>query len=256
MIFTYRAKDERGSPKKGVVEASTLSAASDVLHANGLTVLELTAQAQGIQVGQYLSFLNRVSKKDLVIFSRQLATLINAKVPIVQALEVMVDQVSNRRLKEITEEIINSVVGGKSLSEAMSGFPEAFPEIYLHLIAAGELSGTVDKALNYIADQHEKDYDLTAKIRGAMAYPAFIVGAIVIVGALMFVFVLPQMITVLEEAGVELPITTKILIFATKVVSGYWYLLIGGVNAAIFGFWVYVRDLGGPLFFGNIKIKG
>ncbi|OGE76036.1 MAG: hypothetical protein A3K06_02020 [Candidatus Doudnabacteria bacterium RIFCSPHIGHO2_01_52_17] len=255
MIFTYRAKDERGSPKKGVVEASTLSAASDVLHANGLTVLELTAQAQGIRVEQYLSFLNRVSKKDLVVFSRQLATLINAKVPIVQALEVMVDQVSNRRLKEITEEIINSVVGGKSLSEAMSGFPEAFPEIYLHLIAAGELSGTVDKALNYIADQQEKDYDLSSKIRGAMAYPAFIVGAIVIVGALMFVFVLPQMITVLEEAGVELPITTKILIFATKTVQNYWMFMIGGVVATIVGLRFYIRSPGGRFVWDTLKMR-
>ncbi|KKW23092.1 MAG: Type IV pilus inner membrane protein PilC [Parcubacteria group bacterium GW2011_GWA2_51_12] len=255
MLFNYQAKDDRGSLKKGVVEAATTSAATDVLHANGLVVLQLSSQGEGINLERYLSFLNRVSKKDLVVFSRQLSTLINAKVPIVQALEVMVDQVSSKRLKGIIEELIEQVVGGKSLSEAMSTFPDVFPELYLHLVASGEMSGTVDRALNYIADQQEKDYDLTAKIRGALAYPAFIVAAITIVGGIMFVFVLPQMITVLEEAGVELPITTKILIFATKVVSGYWYLLIGGVIAAIFGFRVYVRTIGGRLVWDTLKMK-
>lgn len=254
-LFNYRAKDQQGLIKKGIVEASSPKAASDILHKHGLTLLTLEEEGQGFNLDKYIPFLNRVSRKDLVIFSRQLSTLINAKVPIVQALDILGEQVTSKVLKKVVGELIEGIEGGKSLSEAITRFPNVFSGLYMHLIKAGELSGNLDQALNYIADQQEKDYDLVSKIRGAMIYPIFIVSAIIIVGALMFVFVLPQMISVLKEAGAELPLTTRILIFVTEVIQKYWAVILFLIVGVIVGFQIYIRSSGGRLVWDASKLR-
>ena len=254
--FSYKAKNSQGDVKAGVVEAASLIKAAEALHGAGLTVLSLSPERRAsVDLDKYFAFFNRVSKKEIVIFSRQLATLINAKVPIIQAFEILLSQLSNRTLKKTIAEMMAEVEGGKSLSEAVSGFPHVFSNLYVNLVKAGELSGTLDEALVYLANQQEKDYELTSKIRGAMTYPIFIVSAIFIVGGLMFVFVLPQMIGVLKEANVELPFTTKILIFMTESIQNYWYLvLILGIGSIV-GSQVYIRSAGGRLIWDHLKLK-
>ncbi len=254
-LFNYRAKDEQGLVKKGVVEAVSVVAASEILHEHGLTVLELLPERPGFELEKYLPFLKRASRKELVVFSRQLSTLINAKVPIIQALGILADQLTNRTLKDVINHLIEDVEGGKSLSEAVSRFPHVFSNLYVHLIKAGELSGTLDQALLYLADQQEKDYDLVSKIRGALTYPIFIVSAIVIVGGLMFVFVLPQMIAVLKEAGAALPLTTRILIFTTEALQRYWAVLLVLILGTIAAFRVYIRAPGGRLVWDTLKTR-
>ncbi|OGE78941.1 MAG: hypothetical protein A2751_00155 [Candidatus Doudnabacteria bacterium RIFCSPHIGHO2_01_FULL_46_14] len=254
--FSYKAKDAQGSVKTGSVEAASVVKAAEALHGAGLTVLSLGAERRAsVNLEKYLTFLNRVSKKEVVIFSRQLATLINAKVPIIQAFEILLSQLSNRTLKKAIAEMMAEVEGGKSLSEAVSAFPNIFSNLYVNLVKAGELSGTLDEALIYLANQQEKDYELTSKVRGAMTYPIFIVSAIFIVGGLMFWFVLPQMIGVLKEANVELPITTKILIFLTEALQKYWYLVLILGLGSIFGSQIYIRTLGGRVIWDHIKLK-
>src|SRR3989338_6747876 len=247
--FSYRAKDKSGEIKSGTIDAASVVKAAEALHGAGLTVLDLAPEAKGgFNIDQYLSFLNHVSKKEIVIFSRQLATLINAKVPIIQAFEILLSQITNRALK-------NAIEGGKSLSEAVAVFPHIFSDLYVNLVKSGELSGTLDQSLVYLANQQEKDYELTSKIRGAMTYPIFIVSAILIVGALMFVFVLPQMIGVLKEADVELPVTTKILIFVRDVVENYWGLIFELTIGLGVGSQFYIRSSGGRIVWDHIKLK-
>ncbi|MDP3994015.1 MAG: type II secretion system F family protein [Candidatus Doudnabacteria bacterium] len=255
MLFDYRAKDQEGVIKKGVVEAESETQASEVLFRNGLTVLSIEQGAADFDLAKYIPFLNGVSRKELVLFSRQLSTLINARVPILQSLDILVDQVSSRRLREVIREMISDIEGGKSLSETIARFPSVFSNLYVSLIKSGELSGTLDKSLIYIADQQEKDYDLISKLRGAMAYPIFIISAIFIVGALMFTFVLPQMLSVLQEAGAQLPLTTRILIFFTNIFRKYWVLLILGFLGAITGFVLYIRSSGGRIIWDAFKLK-
>ncbi len=253
--FSYKAKNSQGGIKTGSVEAGSIVKAAEALHGAGLTVLSLTPERGGMDLDKYLTIFNRVSKKEIVIFSRQLATLINAKVPIIQAFEILLSQLSNRTLKKTISEMMAEVEGGKSLSEAVSAFPNVFSNLYVNLVKAGELSGTLDEALVYLANQQEKDYELSSKVRGAMTYPIFIVSAILIVGGLMFVFVLPQMIGVLKEANVELPFTTKVLIFLTEAIQKYWYLgLIFGIGSIV-GSQVYIRSAGGRVIWDNIKLK-
>ena len=253
--FNYKVKDEGGAIKKGVVEADSVVKAADILHGHGLTVLELEEQSADEQLGLLLPFLNRVSKKEVVMFSRQLATLINAKVPIIQAFEILESQVTNRTLKNAIGDMTTDVEGGKSLSESVSRFPNIFSNLYVNLVRSGELSGTLDQSLVYLANQQEKDYDLQSKVKGAMTYPVFIVSAIFIVGTLMFVFVLPQMIGVLKEAGVTLPLTTRILIFLTEAIQKYWALFILLGAGSLIGFQVYIRSSGGRIVWDTVKLK-
>lgn len=254
-IFSYRVKDETGVIRTGSVEAVSAKHASDILHDHKLTVLSLEPEKKLLSLENRLPFLNRVSRKEIVIFSRQLSTLINAKVPIIQSLDVLAEQVVSARLKEIINEIIQDIEGGKSFSESIARFPKVFPNLYVNLVKAGELSGTLDQSLSYLADQQEKDYDLISKVRGAMSYPIFIVAAILIVGALMFVFVLPQMISVLKESGAVLPLTTRILIFMTESLQRYWLFIVGGAVAIFVGFQVYLKSAGGRLVWDAFKLK-
>jgi type IV pilus assembly protein PilC len=254
-IFTYRAKDKQGILKEGVVEADSLSAAADILHDHGLSVLALQPETGEIHLERYIPFLKHVSRKELVLFSRQLATLINARVPINQALDVLRLQLTNRELRKVLEEILHSVEGGKSLSESIADYPHVFSNLYVNMVKSGELSGTLDEALTYLADQQEKDYDLVSKIRGALTYPIFIVSAIIIVGTLMFIFVLPQMTSVLKEAGAELPLTTRILISSTEILQKYWVVLVLILIGLVMGFRIYIQTSGGRLIWDALKLK-
>lgn len=255
MLYNYRARDEQGVIRKGVVEAGSETQASEILHSHKLVVVSLEAQTPSFDLGKFIPFFGHVPRKELVIFSRQLSTLINAKVPIIQALDILAAQVTSKKLKNVISEMIADIEGGKSLSESISRFPPVFSNLYVNLVRAGELSGTLDQSLLYLADQEEKDYDLISKVRGAMTYPIFIISAIGIVGALMFIFVLPQMISVLREAGAGLPLTTRILIFLTDLLRGYWPLLLLLLVGLVVGFQLYIHSKSGRLVWDVVILK-
>jgi len=254
MEFSYQARDSKGTLRTGTVQATTLGNASEILQQHGLVIVKILPVTK-VSLLKNAAFLNRVPKKELVIFSRQMATLINAKVPIVKALKILEMQVGSKRLRTIANEVAHKVESGDSLSAAIVGYPEVFSSLYVNLVHAGELSGTLDEALMYLANQQEKDYDLRSKVIGSLTYPVFIVCAIVIVGFLMFIYVLPPMVEILTESEVELPITTKILIFATNFMQNYWYILAIGIVSSIVGFRFYIQTYGGRYFFDWVKVK-
>lgn len=253
MEYTYQARDSQGAMRTGTVEASSVTNAHEVLHAHGLIVIKVLPVSKA-SILDKLNFLDRVSPKEVVLFSRQLATLINAKVPIVMSLKILQTQVSSKKLVNIIGEIASKVEAGEALSAAITGYPQLFNEMYVNLVHSGELSGSLDESLMYLAEQVEKDYDLRSKIMGAMTYPAFILFALTVVGFLMFLFVLPPMIGLLEESNVELPFTTKILVFVTNMLEGYWYLVLGGMIGAIVGFKLYIGTPQGRYVFDYLKL--
>jgi type II secretory pathway component PulF len=254
MEYIYQARDEKGDLRTGTVEGTTESSALEVLKNHGLIVISL-AVAQKESVFDKLNFFNRISPKDVVIFSRQLATLIDASVPIVQALDILQYQVSSVALRKIIIEVARKIESGESLSSALAQYPQIFSTLYINLVRSAELSGTLDKSLNYLANQVEKDYDLRSKIIGAMTYPAFIVGALVVVGFLMFIYVLPPLIGVLRESDVALPITTQILIAVTDFLQGFWWLVIILAVGGFFGIRYYSQTFGGRYAVDFLKIK-
>ena len=254
MEFAYQARDDDGRLRTGTVEAANESIAFDVLRQHGLIVIKVLPFTK-VSIFERIKIFDRVPLKDVVLFSRQLATLINAKVPIIQALKILETQVSSAKLKSVLSEVADHVEAGESLSSAITRYPRIFSDLYVNLLRAGELSGTMDEALSYLANQMEKDYDLRSKVIGAMTYPAFIVVALVIVGFLMFLFVLPPLVSVLQESNVELPITTKILIGTTHFVQTFWWLILILMVGGVAGLRFYIGTAGGRYVIDTMKIR-
>lgn len=254
MEFTYQARDSAGNLKTGTVEAVNETSAFQILEKNNLLVIKILPLT-GLTALERMRFFDRVSPKDTVLFSRQLSTLINAKVPIVQALTILSTQVSSEKLKSVITEVAQHVESGDSLSSALARYPKVFSNLYVNLVRAGELSGTMDESLSYLANQLEKDYDLRSKVVGAMAYPAFILFALFVVGTLMFLYVLPPLIGVLSESSVELPITTKILIAVTTILQNYWWLVFLVMIGAAVGYRFYSVTASGRYVIDLLKIK-
>jgi len=212
MLFNYRTRGKDGQVVEGVIEAQDRGEASRTLSEQGLIVLSLEREGKRNLLNISIPFLNRIKIKDLVMFSRQLAVMSSATLPIVQSLRILAEQTENSRFKQIISEIGDDIDGGEKLSNSMERHGKAFSPFFVAMIRSGETSGSLDKVLNYLADEQEKDYSMMSKIKGAMIYPAFILSALFGVGIIMMLFVVPKITAILQETGGELPLATKLLI--------------------------------------------
>jgi type IV pilus assembly protein PilC len=225
MLYNYYAKNETGQTIIGSIEAPNEKAAADILIDRNLIVVSLKETRKASLLRTPLRFLIRIKSREVVVFSRQLAVMISATLPIVQALRTLIKQTPNINFKIIISEIADEVDGGAKLSTAFSRHPEVFSDFFINMVKSGETSGKLDEVLTYLADQQEKDYNLMSKIKGAMIYPAFIVFGLASVGTLMMLFVVPRLTKILEEANAELPLSTRILINFSNFFSRFWWLL-------------------------------
>ncbi|PIR05523.1 hypothetical protein COV56_02295 [Candidatus Kuenenbacteria bacterium CG11_big_fil_rev_8_21_14_0_20_37_9] len=230
MIYNYRAKNKRGTTVEGTIEAFDKNDAIARLADEEIILLSIEQEQSKDFVGINIAFLNRVKNRDLVMFSRQLAVMSSATLPIVQSLRILAEQTENLKLKQTIIDIADDVDGGEKFSNSLERHNKIFSEFFVSMVRSGETSGKLDKVLNYLADEQEKDYALMSKIKGAMIYPAFILAALGGVGIVMMVFVVPKMTSILQETGGELPIATKILIevssFLSSPISGGSLLLV------------------------------
>lgn len=224
-----------------MVVASDQSRAEQLLNENNLIIISLEEQTDGI-LEKLNPFGHRVNRKDLVLFSRQLSTLISARVPILQSLRILQDQITHKYLLSVIRDLIASIENGESLSLALSKHPAVFNDVYISLVKSGEASGSLDKSFLYLADQMEKDYELRGKVKGALTYPIFVVFALAVVGILMFKFVLPKLTAVLEEQGGALPTVSVWLIGFTKFFDRFWWvvLLVLGLAALFVRYYVSI----------------
>ena len=254
-IFLYKARDKRDQLVEGVIDAVSENAVAVLLAEKGLSPIEIKKQLAEDFERQILGFLNRVRVKDKVVFFSQLSVMVDASLPIVKSLRILVKQNQNKYFKSVISSVADDVDGGAKLSQAMAKFPRVFADFYTNIIASGETSGRLSEVMEYLADQQEKDYDMQSKIKGAMIYPAFIFSGLVVVGLVVMIFVIPQMTTMLKESGVELPLATRVLIGSSDFLSNYFiYILIAiiGVVASLF---YYKKTTGGRRIFDLIKIK-
>ncbi len=232
--YLYKARTKKGELKKGEITAIDEESAATLLKEHDLTLTELVPAEKATPWEKLSAALQRIKAKDKVVLTRQLATMIKSGLPIVQALKILADQTTNQKLKDILTEITSEVEGGTSLSESMSRFPEAFSKVYIAMIRSGEASGNLDDVLVRLADQMEKDYETTSKIKSALLYPGFIFGALILAGAVMMIFVVPQLEGLFKESGVSLPWTTKLLILVSNILSNDWWLILIALLGVIF----------------------
>lgn len=256
MLFDYRARNKIGRIIRGAVEAETEAAALDILKDQDLSVISLEVKKREfLKALKEIKIFARVPIRDLVIFSRQLSVMISAEVPIVQALRVLVWQTTNPTLKEIVVNLADEVEGGAKLSLALSRYPKVFSDFFVNIVRSGETTGKLDEVLEYLATQQEKDYDLISKIKGAMIYPVFILSALVAVGIVMMIFVIPKLTAVLKESGAELPLSTRILITTSDFMKGYWWLLLIIIVGIIIGIRYLISYPQGRKYWDFLKIK-
>lgn len=255
LTYKYVARNpSTGEQVKATVDADSEAAAAKIINGQGLSPISIEVESQGS--GLFAKFNNRVKAKDRVLFSRQLSTLINAGLPLLQALRSVNAQTVSKPLKVVLNDVIAAVEGGSTLSGAMGKHPQVFNQVYVSLIGAGEASGTLDAALERLAIQQEKDADLNSKIRGAMTYPIIVLLVMGGVVGFMVVKVLPQ-VKVLYEGlpGANLPFITRVLLAFSDFVIHFWWVVAIILIALAFATTRWARTGPGKLFIDKAKMK-
>lgn len=254
-LFEYRAKDLDGRTVEGLVEAPSETSALDELSERNLTPVFIRERSDKSLFQTSLKFFNRVKTKDLVVFSRQLAVMVSATVPLVQSLRILTKQTQSDTLKIIVSEVADEVEGGAKLSAALARHPDVFSSFYVNMVKSGETSGRLDETLNYLADEAEKNYDLMSKIKGAMTYPAFILVGLTVVGFVMMTFVVPKLTAILQETSTELPFSTKMLIASSSFLEKFWWIVIIALVALAVGVRVATRKGTGRLIWHKLQLR-
>ncbi|MDD3480959.1 MAG: type II secretion system F family protein [Patescibacteria group bacterium] len=228
--FNYIAKDKNNKVKKGTVEAKNEAEVVESLKEKSLT--PVSVKPKGGNLFGKLNEIGHVSSTEKVIFSKELATLVSAGIPISQSMDVLEKQVESKMMKRAVAEVAKDVEGGLSLSEAMAKHPHIFSSLYISMVHAGEVGGMLDDTLEKVATEIEKDHELFAKIRGAMMYPAVIMTALVFVVIYLITNIIPQIVNIFTELGGELPASTKFLLGLSSVLSNYGVFV--GIGLVLF----------------------
>ena len=229
--FQYTARTQEGKLESDFIETSSIEAAISFLQNQRLIIIEVKPfeEVEAITLNEFLSqilaFLNKIKNQEIVLFTKQLAVLIQAKVPLVQSLRVMARQVGNPRFAGIINSVASDVDAGMILSRALSKYPKVFSNFYVQMIRSGEISGRLEETLTYLSDYISRQFLLNSKARGAMIYPAFIVAAFFAVGIVMLIWVIPNLTAILAESGQKLPFTTRLLIGSSSFVRKWCWLI-------------------------------
>ena len=253
--FLYTAhKTETGENVKAEVQAENEKAAAKLLVAQGLFPISIDIK-DGAGMLAKAGFGTHVGAKDRVIFTRQLSTLINAGLPLTQSLRTVSEQVQNKTLHEVVVAVVSSVEAGMSLSQAFAQYPKIFSDIYVSLVAAGESSGSLDKSLERIAMQQEKDAAIVGKIRSALIYPIIVLGVIAAVLVFMLTTVLPQVGGLYKDLHKPLPALTQILLAISNFIMHFWLLVIVALVGLFFALRSYVKTPGGRAVADRAKLN-
>jgi len=235
--YVFKALDLTGGKARGEVEADSKQAVSDQLKQRGLIVLDIADKHSSREIE--LGFLKRVKASELAIFSRQLSTMISSGMSILRALYVLEEQTESKFLTETIIAVRKDVEAGLSLSDAMARHPKVFSPLFVAMTQAGEAGGVLEDALLRVADQLQKDAALRRQIKSAMVYPTLVIIFAVAVMMALVAFLVPVFVGVFKQLGGELPSLTKVSVFLSEMVTGYWWLMfsVAGVVAATFIKW-------------------
>jgi type II secretory pathway component PulF len=255
LTYTYTAhKNDSGEIIKAEIQAENESAAAKVLMGQNMFPISIEEKGSNDLLSK-TGLTNRVSGKERVIFTRQLSTLINAGLPLTQSLRTVTEQVQSKALRDILNQIVASVEGGMALSEAFAKFPKVFSDIYVSLVAAGEATGSLDKTLERIANQQEKDAAILGKIRGALIYPVIVMVVILLVLVFMLTTVLPQVGGLYKDMHQPLPVLTQNLIYVSQFITNFWFVCIILLAGAVMGIRSWVQTEAGRSVWDSMKLN-
>ena len=256
MKFRYKARTSKGTVETGIVEASKKEVALGILQHHNLIVTALESLEVEKGLKKEIRILpQKVSTQELVFFFRQLSILVAADVPLVESLNTLSKQTKNQLFASQISQVSANVDGGMTFSDALARVPKTFSTFDINMVKTGEMAGNLRKILEYLADHTERSYTLTSQVKGAMTYPAFIFGGLIIVVIIMLTFVMPKMFSMFEEFGAELPLPTKVIMvvsnFFAKNFIAIFIALIGG----IFFLLRFIKTPQGKIIKDRIEIK-
>jgi len=254
MKFNYQGRTKTGEVQSGIVEASSREAAFNVLKSHGLFVT-LLEEPSAPFYARKIKFLDRVSGKDVVLFSRQLAIMFRSKVPLVESFHTLAMQSRSANFRDKILKIAEEVEGGTSLSKSMGLYPRLFSSFYISMVKSGEASGKLSEVFNYLADYLEREQQFRGKIRGALVYPIFILAVFIAISVIILIFVLPNLISILKETGQQLPLTTRMVIAVSDFLTTWWWSVVLFVFALIICIWQFRKTSTGKGFFDRNLIK-
>ena len=236
-VFAYKARSRSGEVLEDQMEGSDTMAVAQTLRQQGLFVIDV--KEQGVGQKDILEPFKKVKLADLVVFTRQFATMINAGLPIVRALYILSEQTDNKKLKETLEEVRRDVEAGLAISEALEKHPKVFNKLYTEMVRAGEIGGILDEVLLRVAAQLEKDQDLRRKIKSAMTYPIVVLVLAILAASFMLIFIVPIFAKMFEDLGGTLPLPTRISMGLSEILTSIWGVFIYG--ALIAGVMFFLR---------------
>lgn len=258
--FTYKVRDKSGKIQSGEIEGQSSAAVVKALRAKGLTPIKVDEKSSsGLQAEIRIPGLSdRIKTKELAIFSRQFATMVNSGLSLIRALTILVDQTENRALAEVIGKVRGDVEQGISLSAAMEKHSKVFSKLYVSMIRAGEVGGVLDETLERLADIVEAQVALRSKVKSAMAYPVVVFGLVIVITAAMIVFVVPMFEGLYSEVGdgsAQLPAPTRMLIGMSSILTGFWFIVFPLPVVAFIMFRRWITTDEGRFRWDTVKLK-
>ncbi len=255
MLFNYNATDEKGSDVRGSIDAISLDVAISSLQRRGFVIKTIDSAEKKSFFDKDFNFFSGVSTKDVVVLSRQLATLFEAQVSALRVFRLLATEMENVALRKALTEIADDLQGGSSISKALAKHPKIFSEFYTNMVKSGEESGKLDEVFIFLADHLDRTYEVNSKARNALIYPAFVVFTFVTVMVLMLTVVIPKISTILTESGQAIPAYTKVVLTASNIMVHYGIFVL--VAAIIGGFflWRFLQTPTGKASIDEAKLK-
>ncbi|MBI4157420.1 type II secretion system F family protein [Candidatus Woesebacteria bacterium] len=251
--FFYKAKDKSGSLVTGEVEASSDTHAAKLIREKGLFVIVIKPLREN-PLNLITKFRDRITNSDVANFTRQLATMVNAGLPISQALLILRSQ-EKGSMQKVVAQLLTDVEGGEALSKALTRHPKVFSQTYIALVKAGEAGGVMDDILVRLADNLERGEEFKGKVKGALIYPAIIVVGMLIVGIILMIFVIPRLTTLYSEFNAKLPLPTQILIGVSNLIFKFWPIFLMLIFGGFYGFALYRKTPAGRKKVDELSFK-
>lgn len=254
--FNYTAKDNSGNTQQGVIVAASKNAALSALQEKNLkplVVKEASKDWKNIEIK--LPGNDKVKTQDLVMFTRQFSTMVNAGVSLVRCLNTLRDQTESEGLKKVLTQVVSDVEAGEQISDAMAKHPKVFSSVYVNMVKAGEEGGILDQIMERLATQVEKDSEIKGQVKGAMTYPAVILGITVIAFLAIMIFIIPELTDIFDDLDGELPILTQVIIGISDALRDNFILVLIGIAVVIFGFIRFIKTERGKFLFDKTILK-
>ncbi len=254
MLFNYQALDSTGKNTTGSIDAVTLDVAVGSLQKRGLIIVKIEP-AKKESWTQHISFGKGVSNREIVILSKQMATLFDAQVSPLKIFTLLASEAENFVLRTALEEVVNDIQAGSNISKSLSRHPQVFSDFYVNMVKSGEETGKLNETFNYLAEHLDRNYEVVSKVKNALIYPAFVISVFVGVMLLMFTVIIPKIGLIITESGQDIPFYTAIIFGISNLLLEFGFVLLGLVVIGVYFLVRYLRSPAGVIAWAIFKLE-